>query len=217
MFSDSANGEPLLTAEFRKLMCRDHEFHWENMLKERMMNIFSLLKKRYDKEIGQRDDEIRGRRQLNMTVDERLIDEGKRLAAEFATPRYVIVEHGLQVAYFYLDKILRNPGKRETVHRHLINDHLLDSGFDDTEEILRIGEGRYSSKLLSLAKGVIRECNSLRAAMVIAKKTGKTGEFDVARKDLLKSAVTLADWLRTHPLDEPDREDMEDLEEDYSR
>jgi hypothetical protein len=46
--------------------------------------------------------------------------------------------------------------------------------------------------------------------MVIAKRTGETGEFYVARKNLLKSTLTLADWLRTHPLEEPEREDIED-------
>jgi hypothetical protein len=38
----------------------------------------------------------------------------------------------------------------------------------------------------------------------------ETGEFYAARKNLLKSVLTLADWLRIHPLEEPDGE--EDVE-----
>ena len=75
------------------------------------MNILGLLKKKYNKEIEQLDEDKRRRRQLNMIVDARLIDEVKRLAAWFETPRYVIVEHALDVACFYLTKTLKNPSK----------------------------------------------------------------------------------------------------------
>lgn len=167
------------------------------------MNILGLLKKKYNKEIEQRDEDIRERRQFNMIVDARLIDEVKRLAAWFETPRYVIVEHALDVACFYLTRTLKNPSKREAVRRHLIKDHLLDSGMDDDEVILRIGEGRYASELLSLAKSVTRNFRSLQNAIAIAKRTGNTADFKRSEKRLEKSVLTLAFWLESHPLDEP--------------
>jgi len=166
------------------------------------MNILGLLKKKYHKEIEQREEELRNRKQLNVIVDERLIDEVKRLAAWFETPRYVIVEHALDVACFYLTRTLKNPSKREAVRRHLIKDHLLDSGMDDDEVILRIGEGRYASELLSLTKAIARNYRSLQNAMVIAKRTGNTADFRRSDKRLERSVLTLAFWLESHPLDE---------------
>ena len=168
------------------------------------MNILDLLKKKYQKEIEQREADRRERQQLNMIIDVRLIDEVKRLAAWFETPRYVIVEHALDVACFYLTKILKNPRKREAIRRHLVNDHLLDSGWDDNEVILRIGEGRYASELISLARSVTSNFRSLQKAIVIAKRTGDTTPFRNCDKRLQRAVLTLAFWLESHPLDEPD-------------
>jgi hypothetical protein len=65
------------------------------------MNILSILKKKYQKEIEQREEGKRQRRQLNMMVDERLINETKELAAEFTVPCYCLIEHLLETGYHY--------------------------------------------------------------------------------------------------------------------
>jgi hypothetical protein len=166
------------------------------------MNILSVLKKKYDNVISRREEEVRGRRQFNMTVDERLIDEVKRLAAEFAVPRYVFGEHALECGSFYLDRAIRNERKREIVRRHLINTHLLDSGADDDEVILRIGEGRYASELLSLTKSVVGSWKVFQQAIYVTKRTGNVKYLEKCQRQLLESAVRLAIWLDSHLLDE---------------
>ena len=61
-----------------------------------------------------------------------------------------------------------------------------------------------------------KSSKSFERVFVIAKRTGKTGNFDIARRKFMKSALILADWLRTHPLEEPDNEESEDSEEENS-
>ena len=173
------------------------------------MELAGFLKKKYEKIVRRKLDELKGRKQLNMTVDCRLIDEVKRIAAEFSVPRYVIVEHGLQIACFYLDKILRNPGKQEAVHGHLINGHLLVSEVCDDEAILRIGEGRYASELLSLAKCAVQSCKSFKHAVSVFQKTGDIDPVKKAEKQFQRSALVLVNWLDTHPLDEAENEETE--------
>ena len=173
------------------------------------MELIGSLKKKYEKIVRRKLDELKRRKQLNMTVDCRLIDEVKRIAAEFSVPRYVIVEHGLQIACFYLDKILGNPRKRGAVHGHLINDHLLASEVHDDEAILRIGEGRYASELLSLAKRAIQSYKSFRQAVYVFRKTGDIDRAKKAEKQFRRSALELVDWLDTHPLDEAENDETE--------
>ncbi|MFC1979849.1 hypothetical protein ACFLVS_03175, partial [Chloroflexota bacterium] len=169
-----------------------------------LMNILNILKKKYEEDIKKTVDDPKGRKQLNIKVDYRMIAKIKRLSAEFAVPRYVAAEYALEVGYFYLNRTLANRKKREVLRNHLINRHLLDNGYDDPEEILRIGEGRYASELISLAKNVMRDYGTVERAMAIAKKDGNFNSIDVARKKILKSTLTLADWLHTHPLEDHD-------------
>ena len=93
---------------------------------------------------------------------------------------------------------------------HIIDMHMLDSGYDDPEELLRIGEGRYASEMISLAKDVVRNLRILERVWADVKRTGSLGNVEKARKKLLRSALILADWLSTHPLEEPDSEEMEE-------
>jgi hypothetical protein len=166
------------------------------------MNILGALKRKYDNLNEQDLEELRRRKQLNITIDDRLVDELKRLAAEFATPQYVISEHALEVGYFYLNGILRNKKKREVVHNHLINTHLLDSGLDDNESILRIGEKGDSVMFLPLANSVIRNYKSLQRAIRITHKTRDMDYLNKCKRELEISAIKLADCIARHPLDE---------------
>jgi len=174
------------------------------------MNILDALKKKHEKQMRQKLQTIDKRKQLNMTISPKIIQKVKKLAAEFAVPRYAIAEHLLETGHFYVSSILKNRKKREMLREHLIDMHMLDSGYDDPEELIRIGEGRYASEMISLAKDIVRDLRVLGRVWADAKRTGSLGDVEKARKKLLQSALILADWLSTHPLEEPDSEEMED-------
>jgi hypothetical protein len=172
------------------------------------MNLLSLLRKKYDNEIRKRDVELRKRRQLNMTVDERLIDETKELAAQFTVPRYCLIEHLLETGRYYLTRAMENEDKTKMLRQHLINVHLIDNGIDDSEAILRIGEGSNISKLLIQVRPVLRSLKNLQHALVVVKKTGNIPYLEKYRKELLRSSVEFALWIEKHHLDEPDNGDI---------
>lgn len=168
------------------------------------MNLLGVLKKKYDNVIRQRDVELRERRQLNMSIDVRLIDLLKRLAAQFTVPRDVIGEHVLEVGCYYLTRAMENEEKTKMLRQHLINVHLIDNGVDDSEETLRLGEGGNISKLLVQVKPVIRSWRAFRHALVITKRTGNFAYLEKCEKQLLRSAVGFALWIEKHHLDEAD-------------
>jgi hypothetical protein len=88
------------------------------------------------------------------------------------------------------------------LREHLIDKHMLDSGYDDPEELLRIGKGRCASELISMAKDVSRDRIVLGRVFTDAKRTGNFDNVEKAKNKLLMSALFLADWLSSHPLDE---------------
>ncbi len=167
------------------------------------MNLLGVLKKKYDNVIRQRDVELRERRQLNMSIDIRLIDLLKRLAAQFTVPRDILGEHVLEVGCYYLTRAMENEEKTNMLRQHLINVHLIDNGVDDSEVILRIGEGGSISKLLVQVEPVLRSWRAFKHALAITKKTGNFAYLEKCEKQLLRSAVGLALWIEKHHLDEP--------------
>ena len=146
------------------------------------MNLLGVLKKKYDNVISQRDVGLRERQQLNMNIDIRLIGLLKRLAAEFTVPRDVLGEHILEVGCYYLTRAMENEEKTKMLRQHLINVHLIDSGVDDSEVILRIGEGGNISKLLVQVGPVLRSWRAFQHAMVIARKTGNFAYLEKCEK-----------------------------------
>ena len=174
------------------------------------MNILDALRKKHEKQKNQQMPLLGEKKQLNTTVNINIIQKVRKLAAEFAVPRYAITEHLLETGHFYVSRVLKNRKKREIIREHLIDMHMLDGGYEDPEELLRIGEGRYASGLISLAKNVVRDLRVLERLWPDAKRTGKFDNFEKARNKLLRSVLILADWLSTHPLEEPDPEEMED-------
>ena len=174
------------------------------------MNLLSVLKKKYNNVIRQRDVELRERRQLNMSIDKRLIDLLKRLAAEFTVPRDVLGEHLLETGCYYLTRAMESEEKTNMLRQHLINVHLIDSGVDDSEVILRIGEGGDISKLLVQVEPVLRSWRAFQHALVITKKTRNIAYLEKCERQLLMSVVGFALWVEKHHLDEPDNSETND-------
>lgn len=167
------------------------------------MNLLGVLKKKYNNVIRQRDVELRERRQVNMSIDVRLIGLLKRLAAQFTVPRDIVGEHALEVGCYYLTRAMENEDMVKMLCQHLINVHLIDNGIDDTEAILRLGEGGSISKLLAQVEPVLRSWRTFKHALVITKKTRNFTCLKKREKQLLRSAVGLALWIEKHHLDEP--------------
>jgi len=166
------------------------------------MNLLGVLKEKYNNMIRQRDVELRKRRQLNMNVDVRLISLLKRLAAEFTVPRDNVGEHVLETGCYYLTKAMESEEKTKMLRQHLINMHLIDNGTDDSEEILRIGEGGSISKLLVQVEPVLRSWRAFKQALAITEKTGNLAFLKKYERQLLRSTVGLALWIEKHHLDE---------------
>jgi hypothetical protein len=166
------------------------------------MNVSSVLKKKYEQHLRRRPGRTKEKRQLNMVVREGSIKDIKRLAAQFSVPRYAIGQHALDVGTFYLDRALNDEKKKELIREHLIDSHMLDSGQQDGEVILRICESGYGSQLILLSKGVMKRLRALRSAIPEAKRTLDFRKYDYYREELLKSALQLAYWIENHPLDE---------------
>lgn len=177
------------------------------------MNLVSLLKQKLANEIRKQHVALRQRRQLNMMVDERLIDETKELAAQFTVPRYCLVEHLLETGSYYLAKAMENEDKTKMLRQHLINVHLIDNGVDDSEAILRIGEGSNISQLLFQIRPVLRSWKAFRHAIIMAKKTRNTHDItylERCERKLKESVIMFALWIEQHRLDEPDNNDSDD-------
>ena len=64
---------------------------------------------------------------------------------------------------------------------------------DDPEEIIRLGEGRYASILLSLAKVVVYNFRILEGALSEAQKIRSYDVVEKPRRQILKSIVNLAE------------------------
>jgi len=180
------------------------------------MNLVNLLKKKLANEIRKKDVALRQRRQLNMMVDERLIDETKDLAAQFTVPRYCLIEHILETGYYYLTRAMQSEDKTKMLRQHLIHVHLIDSGVDDSEAILRIGEGSNISQLLYQVRPVLRSWQAYRHAIIMAKKTRNITYLQKGERRLLESVIGFALWIEQHHLDEPDNSDIDSrqLEDD---
>lgn len=159
------------------------------------MNLLGILKRKYLNTLQQRDVELRVRRQLNMTIDIRLIELLKNLAAQFTVPRNVLGEHVLEVGCYYLTTAMEREQNTKILRQHLIDVHLIDNGVDDSAAILRMGEGSNVSQLLLQVDPVINCCRALRQSIPIAKKTGNFTYFDKCKKELLQSAIRLVQWL----------------------
>jgi len=171
------------------------------------MNIISALKKKLEKEVVQEHLLDKQRKQFNMPININLINQIKKLTAEYGVPGYSLFEHIVQVGYFYVDKTEKSPKVRDIVRTHLIDQHLLDSSFSDSEELLRLGEGHYTSEVLAMSRTIIKQNRDLQRAFNHFKKTGNTEVFEQVKRQLFNSVVYFANWLSSHPLDKIEDEE----------
>ena len=170
------------------------------------MNIIDALKKKVGYQVVDEEALYKQRKQLNVEVNAFLKLKLIRLAAQYAVPLYAIMEHLSQVGLFYLDKAQENPRIKDIVRSHVIDQHLISSTDTDSEEILRLGEGRYASELIPMSRKLVKLNHDLQKAFYHAKQTGETEPFEQIKKQLLESAFTLANWLSSHPFDEMDED-----------
>ena len=166
------------------------------------MNILDALKRRHEEQKSPEKLLNGKRKQTNTPLTYRIIGQLEKLMAEFAVPRYAVFEHVVETGIFYTFRTLKGPKKKELLREHLIDKHMLDCGYDDPEELLRLGEGRYAAELILLAKDVTRDLNILGRVLVEAKRTRNLDMVEKAQDKLLKSAIIFADWLSKHSLDE---------------
>ena len=101
-----------------------------NLLRESITKYRQLLDRKHVKAVK--------RRQFNMTIDAELVLGVKFLAMILKVPRYVIVEHLLQVGSYHILQALEDPEKRQELEQHLIKVHLLGSELQDDEDILKL-------------------------------------------------------------------------------
>ncbi len=168
------------------------------------MNILGALKKKYEDVLRQIGRQTRIRRQLNMNVDLRLREYLKGLHAELGVPRDIVGEHVLEIGCYYLGRILANERPAAILRRHLINDHLLDGKMEDTEVLLRLGEGHGNiSELLDRIEPVLYSWRGFQRAFAYAKRTGNFAPFEAWKKHLMNSVVLFAEWLENDYRDEP--------------
>ena len=104
-----------------------------------IMNLLREFRTKYRQLLDRRHVKAIRRKQFNMAIDAELVLGVKLLAAILKVPRYVIVEHLLQVGSYHIVQALENPEKREELEKHLVEVHLLGSELRDDEDILRLG------------------------------------------------------------------------------
>jgi hypothetical protein len=172
------------------------------------MNILDALKKKHMKQKGHRMLNFGDKKQYNVTIHPRIIQKVRKLSAEYAVPQYAIAEHVMETGCFYAFKILESRKKREVLREHIIDQHMLNSGYDDPEEIVRLGEGRYAADLLSMARVVVRDFRVLKREVSEANRRKIISGIEEHRRQLLHSVVNLAEWLASHPIEEPDNSEM---------
>ena len=103
------------------------------------MNLLREFRTKYRQLLDRRHVKAIRRKQFNMAIDAELVLGVKLLAAILKVPRYVIVEHLLQVGSYHIVQALEDPEKREELEKHLVEVHLLGSELRDDEDILRLG------------------------------------------------------------------------------
>jgi len=102
------------------------------------MDILRRFITKYRRLLDRRHVKAIRRRQFNMTIDAELVLGVKLLAIILKVPRYVIVEHLLQVGSYHIAQALEDPEKRQELEKHLIEVHLLGSELQDDEDILKL-------------------------------------------------------------------------------
>lgn len=77
---------------------------------------------------------------------------------------------------------------------HIIDKHLLKSSFIDPEEILRIGEGRYSTEIMLMTGNIRKNFKTLQKVFEEVKRTGNDVGFERAKTRLVESCLAFAEF-----------------------
>ncbi len=167
------------------------------------MNVLVALKARYESVMKKREEKPRERRQFNMVIDKSLVFLVRFFAYKLGLPRYVVVEHLLQVGLYYLVRTMEDPGQWEVLHQHLIDKHLLGGEVPDSEDILRLGESNYMREFLVHVRGIVANIKALERALQSSDGIifGRD-EIDKCKKELNKSIAKLIVWLKIFNLEE---------------
>ena len=102
------------------------------------MGILRRLLTKYRQLLDRRQVKVIKRRQFNTTIDEGLVDGVKLLAIVLEVPRYVVVEHLLQVGTYHIYRAMQDSEKRQELQKHLVGVHLLGNELLADERILRL-------------------------------------------------------------------------------
>ena len=102
------------------------------------MGILGRFVTKYHQLLDRRHVKAVRRRQFNTTIDEGLVLGVKLLAQVLKVPRYVVVEHLLQVGSYHISQALDDPERRQLLEEHLVRVHLLGTELRDDEDILRL-------------------------------------------------------------------------------
>ena len=152
--------------------------------------------------------EIRGqslaREQLNMVVDSRIKGYLEVCKIKLNVNRDIIGEHMLEIGSYYMAKIVSNDELLAKLRRHLVDDHQLEGGRDDTEDILRMGEGHNLNQLMFHVDQIRQIWVDYQTAALYAKRTGNTSQLKKLEKYLHAASVRLAMYLDENPIGEVD-------------
>ncbi|MFC2045023.1 hypothetical protein ACFLT8_07560, partial [Chloroflexota bacterium] len=138
-----------------------------------------------------------------------------RLASEFAVPRFCIVEHGLAIGCHYIAETMIDHEKQDVLRQHLISQHLLDCGRNESVPILTMGERGRAWQLLAITERVKQNVEALERSMHIAKRTGDTYLVDKRKRELESSLLRMAFWIRKHGLGEVEELNGDLKKEDF--
>jgi len=144
------------------------------------------------------------REQLNMVVDKRIKGYLEVCKIKLNVNRDIVGEHMLEIGSYYMVKIVNNDESLAKLRRHLVDDHQLEGGRDDTEDILRMGEGHNLNQLMYHVDQIRQIWVDYQTAALYAKRTGNTSQLRKLEKYLHVASVRLAMYLDENPIGEFD-------------
>jgi len=144
------------------------------------------------------------REQLNMVVDKRIKEYLEICKIKLNVNRDIVGEHMLEIGSYYMVRIVNNDESLAKLRRHLVDDHQLEGGKDDTEDILRMGEGRNLNQLMFHVDQIRQIWLDYQQAALVAKRTGNISHLRKLEKYLHAASVRLAMYLDENPVGEFD-------------
>lgn len=167
------------------------------------MGIIDYFRTAVSRERRNEPHEWKSRQQFNVEIDPKLATAVKNLAKMFKVPHYCVVEHALQIAFFYMLKAIRDEEKSQLIGKHLTDGHLLGFSMEDEESIIRIGEDNVNWLLIDQAKNILARYERFKHAMVVAERTGSMDYLDKCKRELDVAVLRFADRITKHRFKDP--------------